>query len=66
MSSGLGGPADSTLFYVFYIYNKAFREFEMGYACALAWILFVIVLLITLVQFKYIGKRVYYEFGETK
>ncbi|MFB3897211.1 MAG: carbohydrate ABC transporter permease [bacterium] len=63
MSNGLGGPADSTLFYVFYIYNKAFREFQMGYACALAWILFVIILIITLIQFKYVGKRVYYEFG---
>ncbi len=63
MSNGLGGPAESTLFYVFYIYNKAFREFQMGYACALAWILFVIVLIITLIQFKFIGKRVYYEYG---
>jgi len=66
MSNGLGGPADSTLFYVFYIYNKGFREFQMGYACALAWILFVIVLLITLIQFKFIGKKVYYEFGDVK
>jgi multiple sugar transport system permease protein len=66
MSNGLGGPADSTLFYVFYIFNKAFREFQMGYACALAWILFVIVLLITLIQFKFVGKKVYYEFGEIK
>ena len=66
MSNGLGGPADSTLFYVFYIFNKGFREFQMGYACALAWILFVIVLLITLIQFKFIGKKVYYEFGDVK
>ncbi|MDI6784706.1 MAG: sugar ABC transporter permease [bacterium] len=66
MSNGLGGPADSTLFYVFYIFNKGFREFQMGYACALAWILFVIVLLITLIQFKFVGKRVYYEFGATE
>jgi ABC-type sugar transport system permease subunit/ABC-type glycerol-3-phosphate transport system substrate-binding protein len=56
-----GGPVDSTLFYVYYLFNNAFRYFKMGYASALAWILFLIILALTLVQLR-LGKRwVYYE-----
>ena len=44
LTAGSGGPDKSLLFYVFYLYNKAFIEYEMGYASALAWILFVIIL----------------------
>jgi len=56
-----GGPVDSTLFYVYYLFNNAFRYFKMGYASALAWILFVIILALTLLQLR-LGKRwVYYE-----
>ncbi len=56
-----GGPLNSTLFYNLYLYFKAFDDFAMGYASALAWILLVITLLITLVQFK-LGKIwVHYE-----
>jgi len=58
-----GGPANSTLFYVYYIYIKAFNEFQMGYASALAWILFAVILLLTVVMFRVLGRRVYYEFG---
>ena len=43
-----GGPLDSTLFYVLYLYRQAFQYFAMGYASALAWVLFVIILLLTL------------------
>ena len=42
-----GGPANSTLIYIIYIYFKAFRDFDMGYAAALAWVLFLIVLVLT-------------------
>jgi len=56
-----GGPADSTLFYVFYLFNKAFRHFEMGYASALAWILFILILALTLFQLKLAPKWVHYE-----
>lgn len=56
-----GGPLNSTLFYVLYVYNNAFRYFEMGYASALAWILFLIVMVFTLVLFKGSGRWVYYE-----
>lgn len=56
-----GGPLDSTLFYNLYLYYKAFDDFEMGYASAMAWILLAITLAVTVVQFK-LGKRwVYYE-----
>lgn len=56
-----GGPADSTLFYVYYLFNNAFRYFKMGYASAQAWILFTIVLLLTLVQWKAAKRWVHYE-----
>jgi multiple sugar transport system permease protein len=56
-----GGPNNSTLFFVLYLYKKAFQQFKMGYASALAWVLFVIILAFTLIQF-YLSKRwVYYE-----
>jgi len=44
-----GGPEDSSLFYVLYLYRVAFQNFDMGYASAMAWLLFVIILIITLV-----------------
>lgn len=56
-----GGPLNSTLFYNLYLYNKAFGDYSMGYASALAWLLLIITLVITIFQFK-IGRRwVYYE-----
>jgi multiple sugar transport system permease protein len=60
-----GGPADATLFYNLYLYNNAFRYNAMGYASALAWILFIIVLLLTLLVFKSSSFWVYYE-GELR
>ena len=59
-----GGPNNATLFLVLYLYKKAFQEFRMGYASALAWILFLIILVFTLVQIRMSRKRVYYEAGE--
>ena len=56
-----GGPQNATLFYVLYLYRNAFRYLEMGYASALAWVLFFIILAFTLLIVKYIGGRVYYE-----
>ncbi len=64
LSGGNGSPADAALFYVLYIYQEAFRLFNFGYASALAWLLFVVVLLVTLIQFKFSG-WVYYE-GDLK
>lgn len=65
ISDGRGGPQDSTLFYVLYLYQKAFHEYEMGYASALAWILFVIILVFTMMVIKSSPLWVYYE-GERK
>ena len=64
MTDGLGGPADSTLVMVLYIYQKAFKYYQMGYASALSCVLFVVIMLATWVQFKY-SKWVYYE-GELR
>lgn len=64
LSGGTGSPADSALFFVLYIYQTGFNFHHFGYASALAWVLFVIILLATLVQFKFSG-WVYYE-GEVK
>jgi multiple sugar transport system permease protein len=59
-----GGPNNATLFVVLYLYKKAFQEFKIGYASALAWILFALILLFTLVQRRLAQKWVYYEAGE--
>lgn len=56
-----GGPLNSTTFYVYYIYRRAFEFFEMGYASALATILFVVVMLVTVGLFKWSNRWVYYE-----
>ncbi len=56
-----GGPADATLFLLLYLYWNGFRFFKMGYASAIAWILFFIILFLTIVQFVTARKWVYYE-----
>lgn len=56
----LGGPDQSLLFYAVNLYQEAFVYLKMGYASALAWILFLIVLLITFVLLKTSGRWVYY------
>jgi len=56
-----GGPLDATLFYVLYIYRQAFQFFRMGYAAAMAWVLFLIVLTLTLILFRSGQFWVYYE-----
>jgi multiple sugar transport system permease protein len=56
-----GGPGDATRFYVLYLYNKAFELYEMGYASAMAWLLFIVVLLLTMITLYASKKRVYYE-----
>lgn len=64
MTGGTGFPANSTLFYSIYLYKNAFHYFEMGYASAMAWLLFVTTLLITLVIFRSARMWVYYAGGE--
>lgn len=61
ISGGTGSPLNSTLFYSLYLYLKAFREFQMGYASAMAWILLVIIGAITGLMFAFANKWVYYD-----
>ncbi len=65
-TQGTGGPNDSTLFYVLYLYNNAFQYFKMGYASAMAWLLFLIILGFTIVQFGVARRAVYYESSPTE
>lgn len=60
-----GGPNNASLFYTFYLYRQAFRFSNMGSACAIAWILFIIVAVLTIIAFKSSNKWVYYE-GDDK
>ncbi len=58
-----GGPVDSTLFYAYHLFNNAFRYLHMGYAAAMAWVLFVVVFGLTIVQMKLSQRWVHYEEG---
>lgn len=55
------GPDNSTLFYVLYLFDQAFRYFRMGYGAAMAWVLFGIILTVTIVKFTLARRWVYYE-----
>jgi multiple sugar transport system permease protein len=61
VSSGSGGPIDSTLFYTLYLYQEAFAYFRMGYASALAWVLLTIIALFTGTYFLTSRYWVYYQ-----
>jgi multiple sugar transport system permease protein len=56
-----GGPARSTVTTVYYIYENGFQWYQMGYASAVAWVLFALILLVTLIQWKYQDRWVFYE-----
>lgn len=60
-----GGPNNATLFYMLYLYRNAFEQLRMGYASALAWVLFIILFIFTFIQFKNSGKWVHYD-GDVK
>lgn len=61
-----GGPLNATLFYVLYLYRQAFQMFRMGYASALAWALFVIVMVLTLLVVRSGRSWVYYEISDER
>jgi multiple sugar transport system permease protein len=65
VSSGRGGPSDSTLFYTLYLYQRGFNDFRMGYASAMAWVLLVVIAVITSVLFRTARSWVFYA-GEEK
>lgn len=56
-----GGPDNSALFIIMYLFKRAFEYFEMGYASAIAWMLFLLITVITFVQFRLAKRWVYYE-----
>jgi len=60
-----GGPNNATLFYVLNLYRQAFQYYRMGYGCALAWILFIIIIGFTLIVWKSSPLWVYYA-GEVR
>lgn len=60
-----GGPRYATLFVVLYLYQNAFKNFQMGYASAIAWVLFMVILALTVVTFRFSSYWVYYE-GEAR
>lgn len=59
-----GGPNNASLFYVYNLWRQAFTYMDMGVASAMAWILFLVILVLTLIIFKTSNKWVYYEGGE--
>ena len=56
-----GGPAYSTMVYIYYLFQNAFNFFKMGYASSLAWVLFLIIGLVTLIQWKLQSRWVFYR-----
>jgi multiple sugar transport system permease protein len=56
-----GGPQNATLFFVLYLYRNGFEYLDMGYSAALAWVLFLIIMVLTLLVFRYVGSMVHYE-----
>jgi multiple sugar transport system permease protein len=64
VSNGSGGPADSTLFYTLYLYQQGFTSFEMGYASAMAWVLLVVIAIVTGINFLLSRYWVFYGDGD--
>jgi len=60
MMTPFGGPERSTSVVVFYLYEKAFKTFEFGYASAMAYVLFIIIFGLTILQKKFVGDKVHY------
>jgi multiple sugar transport system permease protein len=56
-----GGPQNRTLFIMLYIYREAFENFNIGYASALSWVLFVVISILSVIMFKTVGKKIYYN-----
>lgn len=60
-SGGTGGPADSTLFFNLYLYQQGFQRFDMGYASALAWVMFAVIAIFTALNFLVSKYWVFYD-----
>jgi multiple sugar transport system permease protein len=57
-----GGPGFSSRVYAYHLYLEAFQRFHMGYAASMAWFLFLIIFVITIVQWRVLGRRVEYDY----
>ncbi|GHJ41555.1 carbohydrate ABC transporter permease [Streptomyces sp. TS71-3] len=66
ISNGSGGPADSTLFYTLYLYQRGFTDFRFGYASAMAWILLAAVAVLTAAMFRISRVWVFYSDGGSR
>ena len=60
-----GGPANSTNMYPMYLFQNAFQYFKMGYACAMAWLMFAVIVVCTMLLLRTSARYVYYG-GETR
>jgi multiple sugar transport system permease protein len=60
LTDGPGAPAGSTMLSSIYLYQNAFQFLKLGYASAMAWVLFLIIAVITALTFRFLGRRVYY------
>lgn len=56
-----GGPANKTMTIVYYLYRNGFSYYKMGYASAVAWVLFIVILILTIIQWKYSGSKINYQ-----
>jgi multiple sugar transport system permease protein len=63
ISNGLGGPNNASLLYLLYLFLNGFRWFRLGYASALAWVLFIIIVILTILMIKAGERRIHYEGG---
>ena len=63
ISGGAGAPLDSLLLYSLYLYQKGFKDFQMGYAAAMAWALLAVIAVFTALIFRSSSRWVYYESG---
>ena len=59
-----GAPLDATLFYSLYLYNRAFAQSEMGYASAMAWVMLIVIAVLTAIAFRLSSLWVFYETKE--
>jgi multiple sugar transport system permease protein len=57
-----GGPGFSSRVFAYHLFLQAFRRFRMGYASAMAWFLFLIIFVLTLIQWRILGRRVEYDY----
>jgi ABC-type sugar transport system permease subunit len=64
VTNGTGQPLDTTLLYSLYLYNRAFTTYQMGYASAMAWIMLIIIAVLTLISFRLSSVWVFYEAKE--